>query len=220
MKTLCFVCALVLTAATWSIRMAASDPGTGEWPMWGGTPDRNMVSNMKGLPTEWDVKTKKNVKWVAKLGSQSYGNPVVGDGKVFMGTNNGASHLKRFPPDHDLGCLLCFDTKDGHLVWQHSSEKMPTGRVHDWPLQGVCSAPLVEGNRLWFVTNRGEVRCLDTEGFRDGEDDGPVKGEWAKQFDLVKLDDPAKDKVAPALAALGAGSLTADVRKEFMNVGI
>ena len=56
--------------------------------MWGGTPDRNMVSNMKGLPTEWDVKTKKNVKWVADLGSQSYGNPVVAGGMVFVGTNN------------------------------------------------------------------------------------------------------------------------------------
>ena len=54
---------------------------------------------------------------------------------------------------------------------------MPTGRVHDWPLQGVCSTPLVEGNRLWFVTNRGEVRCLDTEGFYDGENDGPYKNE-------------------------------------------
>jgi hypothetical protein len=53
----------------------ASEPGTGDWPMWGGTPDRNMVSSMKNLPAEWDVKTKKNVKWVAKLGSQSYGNP-------------------------------------------------------------------------------------------------------------------------------------------------
>src|SRR5262245_12006203 len=57
-------------------RYHAPEPGTGDWPMWGGTPDRNMVSNMKGLPTEWDIKTKKNVKWVAKLGSQSYGNPV------------------------------------------------------------------------------------------------------------------------------------------------
>ncbi len=33
--------------------LAASDPGSGDWPMWGGTPDRNMVSNMKGLPTSW-----------------------------------------------------------------------------------------------------------------------------------------------------------------------
>ncbi len=23
---------------------AMSDPGSGDWPMWGGTPDRNMVS--------------------------------------------------------------------------------------------------------------------------------------------------------------------------------
>jgi hypothetical protein len=22
---------------------AASDPGSGDWPMWGGTPDRNMI---------------------------------------------------------------------------------------------------------------------------------------------------------------------------------
>jgi outer membrane protein assembly factor BamB len=49
--------------------------------------------------------------------------------------------------------------------------------VHDWPLQGICSAPLVEGDRLWFVTSRGEVRCLDTEGFHDGENDGPYTAE-------------------------------------------
>jgi len=36
----------------------ASDPGTTDWPMWGGTADRNMVSNMKGIPTTWDVKEK------------------------------------------------------------------------------------------------------------------------------------------------------------------
>src|SRR5215212_7018346 len=54
--------------------VSASDPGTGDWPMWGGTPDRNMVSKAKGMPTSWDVKTKKNVKWVADLGSQTYGN--------------------------------------------------------------------------------------------------------------------------------------------------
>src|SRR6266446_10707609 len=66
----------------------ASDPGGKEWPMWGGTPDRNMVSPMKGLPTSWDVASKKNVKWVAQLGSQSYGNPVIAGGQVYAGTNN------------------------------------------------------------------------------------------------------------------------------------
>jgi len=68
--------------------VSSSDPGTGDWPMWGGTPDRNMVSNMKGLPTTWDVARKVNVKWVASLGSQTYGNAVVSGGQVYIGTNN------------------------------------------------------------------------------------------------------------------------------------
>jgi len=44
----------VLASTSWAARVAASDPATGDWPMWGGTPDRNMVSAMKGLPTEWE----------------------------------------------------------------------------------------------------------------------------------------------------------------------
>ena len=37
----------------------------------------------KGIPTEWDVKSKKNVKWVSALGSQAYGNPVVAGGVIW-----------------------------------------------------------------------------------------------------------------------------------------
>src|SRR5271168_1245210 len=66
----------------------ASDPGrVGDWPMWGGTPDRNMVSDQK-VVSSWDVKTGKNVKWVAQLGSQSYGNPVVAGGQIYVGTKH------------------------------------------------------------------------------------------------------------------------------------
>ncbi|HEV8486335.1 MAG TPA: PQQ-binding-like beta-propeller repeat protein [Blastocatellia bacterium] len=152
-----------------------SDPGTGDWPMWGGTPDRNMISNMKGLPTSWDVATKKNVKWVAGLGSQAYGNPVVAGGQVYVGTNN---ELVRDPKQPgDRGVLMAFRESDGQYLWQHTNEKLPAGRVNDWPYQGVCSSPLVEGDRLYYVTNRCEVVCLDTQGFRDGENDGPFKDE-------------------------------------------
>src|SRR5262245_4372684 len=59
--------------------VTAAQPPSGDWPMWGGTPDRNMVSSMTGLPTSWDVGKKQNVKWIASLGSQTYGNPVVAD---------------------------------------------------------------------------------------------------------------------------------------------
>ena len=165
---------------------SASDPGSGDWPMWGGTPDRNMISNMKGLPASWDIAAKKNVKWVAALGSQSYGNPVVAAGKVFVGTNNEAVRDPKQPGDR--GVLMCFRESDGEFLWQQTNEKLPAGRVNDWPYQGVCSSPLVEGDRLYYVTNRCEVMCLDTEGFTDKENDGPYKTEkftGEKDADIV-----------------------------------
>jgi outer membrane protein assembly factor BamB len=156
-------------------QLAASDPGTGSWPMWGGTPDRNQVSNMKNVPAEWDVKTKKNIKWVAELGSQSYGNPVVAGGMVFVGTNN---ELLRDPKQGgDRGVLMAFRESDGQFLWQHTHPKLEAGRANDWPFQGVASSPLVEGDHLYYVSNRGVVHALDIQGFRDNENDGPFKDE-------------------------------------------
>src|SRR6188474_2148696 len=135
-----FVAAIVAPA-----RFRGSEPGTGSWPMWGGTPDRNMVSDMKGLPGEWDIKTKKNVKWVAKLGSQSYGNPIVADGFVFVGTNN---ELLRDPKQPgDRGVLMAFRESDGQFIWQQTHAKLEAGRALDWPFQGIASSPLVVGDR-------------------------------------------------------------------------
>src|SRR6185312_6052078 len=59
-----------------------------DWPMWGRTPLRNAVCPDKDPPTDWDVKTGKNILWSAALGSKSYGNPIVANGMVFIGTNN------------------------------------------------------------------------------------------------------------------------------------
>jgi outer membrane protein assembly factor BamB len=113
---------LALGALVAAAAARASDPGTGDWPMWGGLPDRNVVSDAKGLPTRWDVASRKNVRWIASLGSQSQGNPVLSGGKVFVGTNNEAP---RNPKDvGDRGVLMAFDEKDGSLLWQSTSEKL------------------------------------------------------------------------------------------------
>ena len=153
----------------------AYQTGTSDWPMWGGTPDRNMVSSIKGLPISWDLEKKKNIKWVAALGSQSYGNPVVAGGVVYAGTNN--EGLRDPKQAGDRGVLMAFRESDGEFLWQHTNEKLPAGRVMDWPFQGVCSSPLIEGEKLYYVSNRCEVVCLDTKGFRDDENDGPIKDE-------------------------------------------
>ncbi|MCH8829285.1 MAG: PQQ-binding-like beta-propeller repeat protein [Planctomycetes bacterium] len=152
--------------------------GKHDWPQWSGWGSKNNTPYGKNIPIEWDVKTGGNIKWKAKLGSQTYGNAVVANGKIFVGTNNEAGYLKRYPIKVDLGCLLCFDEKTGQFLWQHSSPKLAAGRVNDWPEQGICDAPYVDGDRVWFVTSRGEVICLDTNGFHDNlQNDGPFNTE-------------------------------------------
>ncbi len=200
-----------------------------EWPQWGGTRLRNNVPNVKNLPEswnvgdfdrrtgEWDSADSENIRWFSDLGSQTYGNPVVAGGKVFVGTNNGAGYLKRYPSSVDLGCMLAFDEATGDFLWQHSSEKLITGRVHDWPLQGLCCAALVEGDRMWFVTSRGEVRCVDTEGFHDGKDDGIVDPEPARVTDL--LDSGDNSDYEDSLRMLNDGELSEPLRKLLDGAG-
>ena len=184
----------------------------GDWPQWGGSTSRINTPEGKNIPVDWDVgaplsgsmseegkilgtvsktgqipKGSRNIKWAAQLGSTTYGNPVVANGRVFVGTNNSSGYLKRYPPKIDLGVLLCFEEATGNFLWQHSNPKLPTGRVHDWPQQGVCSTPVIDGDRLWYVTNRCEVVCLDTEGFHDGKDDGLIDGDWSELFLVPSL---------------------------------
>jgi outer membrane protein assembly factor BamB len=159
---------LALAALLLGLALAAS-PVTraadgGDWPMWGGTHVRNMVSAMRGAPVTWDIQAKKNVRWVAALGSQSYGNPVVAGGKVFVGTNN--EGLRDPKQAGDRGVLMAFDEKTGAFLWQITHEKLAAGRVNDWPYQGVASSPLVEGDRIYYVSNRCELVAADTEGSR------------------------------------------------------
>ena len=153
----------------------SASKGVTDWPMWGGSPDRNMVSDATGLPTTWDVKTGKNIKWVAALGSQSYGNPVVGGGVVLVGTNNEATRDPKQPGDR--GVVMAFRESDGEFLWQATSEKLTSGRANDWPFQGIASSPLIIGETAYFMTNRAVLTAVDIRGFQDGENDGPFKGE-------------------------------------------
>lgn len=136
---------------------------------------KNTRENSTGEIT--GLSTGQKVLWRAALGSQTMRAPVVDGDRVYIGTNNNHGYLTRFGSNIDLGVLLCFQKSSGKLLWQHSNEKLPTGRVHDWPQSGVTSRPCVEGDRLWYVNNRAEIVCLDTEGFRDGENDGLAENE-------------------------------------------
>ena len=170
-KTACVLglLALVQTAPT------GAGKGVTEWAMWGGSPDRNMVSDATGLPTSWDTKTGKNVKWVAALGSQSYGNPVIAGGVVLIGTNNEALRDPKQPGDR--GVVMAFRESTGEYLWQATFEKLASGRANDWPFQGIASSPLVIGETAYFTSNRATIQAVDIQGFHDNENDGPFTGE-------------------------------------------
>ncbi|HSR70690.1 MAG TPA: PQQ-binding-like beta-propeller repeat protein [Acidobacteriota bacterium] len=161
------ISALLLAAG--ALAAAAAD----EIAMFGGGPSRNMISEATGLPDNLDP-DGPNLVWRQALGSQSYGGPVLADGIVYVGTNN---EKPRDPQvTGDKGNLMAFQASDGKFLWQLVHDKLPEGRVHDWPLQGICSGPAVEGDRLWYVSNRAQVVAADVQGLKDGND-GPFTEE-------------------------------------------
>ena len=158
-----------------------------DWPAWGGSdPGRNMYSPAKGIPAKFepgsfkknseeiDMATTKNVKWIAKLGSQTYGNAVVAYGTVYIGTNNAGARDPRFKDDKSV--RLALDERNGDLKWQFTVPKLASGKVNDWEYLGFLSAPFVDGNNLFAVTSRCEVVALDAAGQTNGND-GAFKDE-------------------------------------------
>jgi outer membrane protein assembly factor BamB len=149
--------------------------------MYGGTPQRNMVNlRDKNIPTEWKVKDPtKNVKWTAQLGNISYGGPTVAGGKVFVGTNNENPRNPKIKGD--MGILMCFDAKDGKFLWQAIHEKLENTNENDFAKQGIASTPAVDGNRVYYVSNRCELVCADVEPKK-----GTTEANILWTYDMIK----------------------------------
>ena len=128
-------------------------------PQWGQAWSRNMVSAEQGLPESFDPQSGRNIQWSAELGTETHSSPVVAGGRVYIGTNNGHP---RDPAQHgDRGVLMCFDEKTGRFLWQLLFPKRDEDIYFDWPNSGISSPVTVEGDRVYFVNNRGVVLCIE-----------------------------------------------------------
>jgi outer membrane protein assembly factor BamB len=181
-------------------------------PQWGEAWTRNMVSNEKDLPESFDVKTGEHVKWSARLGTQTHSTPIVAQGRIYIGTNNGAPRDPRHQGDR--GMLMCFDEKTGKLLWQLVVPKREEDPYFDWPETGISSPVTVEGERVYIVSNRGEVLCLDALGMANGND-GPFTNEAAHCIPGQSgSSQSANTNSLPAIdgtSAPGVGPLDADI---------
>lgn len=160
---------VLVTAA--GATMLAVPCRAGDWPEWCGNDARNAVSSETHLPAQFvpnpslaDATTAPpaggeptQLKWKVRLHTHAYGGPVVANGKIFIGINDRAGG----------GAVLGLEEATGRELWRLTIPRMLTEwqdfNYDDLSL-GICSTPTVADRRLYVVTNRDEVLCLDPDG--------------------------------------------------------
>jgi outer membrane protein assembly factor BamB len=204
-----------------------------DYSQWGGSNTRNMVSDEKGLPIDFDpgkkygpkaapkeagrlrpnaekankapgaedidMSTTKNCLWVAKLGSQTYGTPVIANGQVYVGTNNETPRDEKHTGDR--GIVMVFDEYTGEFKWQLVSPKMGTGKVNDWEYLGICASPTIVGDKAYVPGNRCQIICFDVKGLSDGN-----QGMQEENTFMAPLDKDGKNT-----APIAPGKTDADI---------
>lgn len=122
--------------------------GENDWPQWRG-PDRTGISTETGLSKEWP-KTGLPAVWsVSNLGS-GYGTVAILADRIYVqGTQAKSS------------AVFCLNRADGKMLWAK-----PLGpSLDDERGGGPRGTPTIENDRLYALTEAGDLACLNT---RDG----------------------------------------------------
>ncbi len=149
---------------------------TGPAGRWGGLPDSNTARSVKELPADLNGLAPL---WEVRVGTHQYAIPSIAGGRIYVASNDAGFERPGYKPANG-GALRCLDQATGALVWQLASPRYMEGLTPPYHFDqwacGICSSPLVDGDRVYVVGNRGEVLCLDREGQRNGND-GPFADE-------------------------------------------
>lgn len=148
-----------------------------DWPQWCGNDARNAVSAETGLPAGFVPRPAPakaaeptdaagappvapeptQLKWKRRLNTHAYGGPVVVNGKIYLSINDRAGG----------GEVVGLEEATGKELWHLTIPRMVTEwkefNYDDLSL-GVCSTPTLADGRLYVVSNRDEMLCLDPDG--------------------------------------------------------
>lgn len=119
-----------------------------DWPQWRGK-NRDAVLNesglMKSLPSG-DLPRR----WSVELGS-GYSGPTVAEGRVFV-TDRGPEGIEK-----EVERVLCFNAKDGELVWKHQYDASYTVGYRAGPRATVT----IHDGKALAVGAMGHMKCFD-----------------------------------------------------------
>ena len=132
--------------------------GPYDWPQWGGCALPGEHARRQEYPFHLESRRlrpqdrrvaegrRKNIKWVAPLGTADLWQPGRRQRQGLRRHQQRRRLVETLPAERRSGrAALLRRARTGKFLWQHSSEKLPTGRVHDWPLQGICSSAARRG---------------------------------------------------------------------------
>jgi outer membrane protein assembly factor BamB len=145
------------------------------WPSFRG-PFARGVRDGEGLPTDWDVKTGRNVRFKTAIPGLGHSSPIVWGDRVFLTSAVGASgdrSLKlgdsggiALAPDPDtlVWKLLCLSARDGRILWERDAfSGAPRTKRHVKSSQ-ANPTPATDGSTVVAVFGSGGIAAYDVDG--------------------------------------------------------
>ncbi len=144
-----FRCGIVLASAMAPFGFLATDVAAADWPAWRG-PAGTGLSAEKDLPPDW--RTTQAVRWRTPLPEPGNSTPIVSRGRVFLTQSEGTRRN-----------LLCFDRKDGSLLWKKGIGVESEERTHKTNPYASAS-PVTDGERVIVWFGSGGLVAYDFSG--------------------------------------------------------
>lgn len=104
----------------------------------------------------WDYRSgsRDGIVWRARI-KHGAGPMTVTDSRILLGTSGPDSKAGAA----DIGLLECLDRGTGTLIWKVEHQKL-LNRIHDMPSTPIGSRPFVDHDRVYYMSNRGELCCV------------------------------------------------------------
>ena len=131
-----------------SLILAWGELRADDWPQWRG-PQRNGISQEKGLLKEWP-ETGPKLLWQSQECGSGYSTPAVVGERLYLLGNDGL----------DNEFVRALTVKDGKPVWTTKIGKV--GNPDQQPkFPAARSTPTVDGERLYALGSDGDLVCLE-----------------------------------------------------------